>query len=121
MVRNDGVTWTGVWFGMRWCLTWNDAMSVKCGGNDEVRDAMAMRYTFHISPPQLSNSSHQTTFPAQQTYHTTPVSHQSRRISHSFNWPPDHTSHGVMWNSVVWHLVWSVLQCQMRDVVPYSS
>ena len=94
MVMNDGATWNVVWFGLNQCQKWSVFDTVECG---EVRDAMAMCYTLHISPQQLNNISHQTTFPAQHTiphlstqyhisYHST--SHHISRISI----PPDHTA-----------------------------
>ena len=91
---------------------------------------MVMCYTFRISPLQLNNISHQTTFPAQNT-----IPHQSHHFSHI---PPDHiASHGVMWNVfampdvgccalfiLMWlrcgiYAIWcdakcDVVQCQMR-------
>ena len=89
----------GIWCGMMQCkMWWND-----------VRDAMAMCNTFHISPPQINNISHKT-FPAQHTiphiasFHTTP--HLTHFITTR--------SHGVMWNSVVWNLVWCATSCNAR-------
>ena len=85
--------------------------NVKCGGrNDEVRDAMAMCYTFHF---------HTTT--AQQylplnhisggAHHTITTSHITPHFTYLI--PPDHTSHDMMWN---------IMQRQMLgDVAPYPS
>ena len=66
-----------------------------------------MCYTFHISPPAIS---HQTTFPVQHTIpHLT-----SFHITPHISIPPDHTSHGMMWNSVAWNLVWCGMFCNAR-------
>ena len=76
---------------------------------DEVRDLMAMCYTF--CGPHLTGHhhiSHQTAFPAQHT-----IPHFTTTRSH------------IIWRDVEYYAVefgvmWNVLQCQMRDV-PYSS
>ena len=101
MVRNDGVTWYVVWFGIM-----SEMVSVWC----EMMQCET-RYTFHISPPQRNNISHQTTFPAQHTLpHLT-----SFQITPHFTYFNTTRSHGVMWNSVVWNLVY-VQRFAMPDV-----
>ena len=72
MVRNDGLTWNVVWFGIKsemvvdveWC-------NVKCGG---MMWCGAMCYTFHISPPLLNNFHIKLHFRHSTPYH---ISHHS--------------------------------------------
>ena len=104
MVRN-GATWNVVWFGImpemafdvEWCI-------VKCGGNVTRCEMQWQRI------PQFSNISHRTTFPA---HHTT------------YLIPPDHTITVMAWCGQCGvefrGATFNILQCQMWDVVPYSS
>ena len=85
-------------FDVEWC-------NVKCGGNEEVRDAVA---TSHLYLPHLTTTAQQYfTIKPHFRHSTRTIPHHSHHttFTYSFNWPPDHTSHGVMWNSVAWHLV----------------
>ena len=63
----------------------------------------AMHYTFHTSPPQLNNISHQPHF-----WHSTPyhISHHS--TSHSVQY------HQIDVDSVVWNLVWCGMFCNAK-------
>ena len=68
---------------------------------------MAMRYTFHISPPQLNNILHWTTFPAQHT------------IPHLVSFHILHTTRShITWRDVD-SVVWNLVRCEcfaMPDV-----
>ena len=86
-------------FDVEWC-------DVICG-NDTMRCEMQCQcYTFHISPPQLNNISHWTTFLAQ---HTIP-----HLISfHIFNTTRSHLTWRDV-DSVVWNLVRCGMFCNAR-------
>ena len=109
--RNDGVTWNVVWFGINvrsveWC-------SVKCGGL-MWWGARCNGNVLHI--PDLTTT-------AQQYFtsnHISGTAHHTTSHSSRISIPPDHTA----WCGIVWCGIWcmcNVLQCQMWDVVPYSS
>ena len=112
MARNDGVIWNvcdsedWLWYETRDMaknVVWFGMMSEM--GFDA---AVAMCYTFHISLP--STASHQThlAFPA-------PTFQHGHIIPHFNLWRlPGHTSHGVMWNRVVWNLVRCGMFCNVR-------
>ena len=114
------VTWNVVWFGImsEMVSVWCGMMQCKMWWNDVMKCEMQWQcVTFHVSPPQLNIISHQTTFPAQHTGH---ISHITL---YSFTYFNTTRSHGVMWNSVVWNLVWYTFcnATEMWDAVPYSS
>ena len=112
------VIWN-VWYGEEWwcdmkCVLWYEtrdmAKNVVCLEWCQRWDLMPQWqcYTFHISLP--STASHQThlAFPA-------PTFQHGHIIPHFNLWRlPGHTSHGVMWNRVVWNLVRCGMFCNVR-------
>ena len=104
-VRNDGPTWNVVLSGImsemafhvEWCnVKWGSYDVMRCNGS-VIHSTTTAQYQSHIKPHFLHGTPHLTSVIPQHT--------------RSFNTAPDHTTHGVMWNSVVWNLRFCNARC----------